>query len=965
MSPCRMRLLFATAITLLTVGAAAGSAQAATYYVSTTGNDSNPGTISAPFLTPAQAVNVASSGDTIYMRGGSYTFTQPLNVTTDNLTIASYTGETAAITGTIDDTVVLLYMIFITGNSDSLIGLDISGGSYFGVKLQSNTGTIIQNCNIHDNGEDNIKMYLADNVLFEGNQMGPNGDLDSSDAQCINAVACNGAEVRNNYFHDSAQNGVYFKGGSTGCIVEQNLVVNCAYAGILLGQDTDLQYMRGGTQYEAINCIARNNIVINAGGAGIGTWSGDNLQVENNTLYNVAQTYNGGLYNCTNSRNVPSEQITFMNNVVVVTSSRPMFFTIDLSDQLMSDYNLYYNPNGTYPFWEETPTTGNYWSSISQWQTGMNADLHSITGQNPMLNSSANYQPEPGSPALGAGTPLSSVTNDYAGSPRPAAGPFDIGAWQMSQPAHAAPEVSVTASATSGTAPLTVNFSATVIDPGATVSTYSWAFGDGQISSQASPSHVYTSAGSYNASLTITDSTGATATASSGAITVAPRPAPQVSITASASSGQAPLSVNFSASVNDPGATVSTYNWSFGDGQSSSQATPSHVYTTVGSFTVSLTITDSTGASASATTTINTTAPPPPAAPVVSLVASSTSGPAPLPVSFSANVSDPGMQVTSYSWNFGDGQTSTVEAPLHIYSTVGTFTATLTVTTNAGTHGAASTSITVQPEAAPGAQPVTWTNVVGCSVNGSTLKKTASTTWGNAGAGSVQSIASGDGYVTFTAAENNMQRIVGLATKNFAQDSGDVSFGIMLGDGTFSVNESGQSNTNSSNYSVGDTFKVSIDSGLVHYWHNGVVFYTSSLKPAYPLWAAAILGTEGSTADTAAIASAADIGLSVQIASPAPQQVVKTTEVVDIGWTINGTADAGGTTEVMYSVNGGSSWSTIVLGIAGNVTSFDWTVAPAKTKNAIVRVIWQTPSGVLIAGTSGTFTVKSSTKNQN
>ncbi|HUK88988.1 MAG TPA: PKD domain-containing protein [Blastocatellia bacterium] len=960
MSPSRIRIIFAIAITLL-IGVAAADAQAATYYVSPSGNDSNSGTISSPFATPGHALNAASTGDTVYLRGGTYTLTQPLNVGVDNLTIASYTGESAAITGTVNDTNVLLYMIYISSNNVSLVGLDISGGSYFGVKLESNTGTVIQNCNIHDNGCDNIKMYLSDNVLFEGNQMGPNGNRDDSDAQCINAVACNGAHVRNNYFHDSAQNGLYFKGGSTGCVIEQNLVVNSGYAGILLGQDTDEQFMRDGTQFEAINCIARNNIVVNAGGCGIGTWSGNNLQVENNTLYNVAQSYNGGLYNCANSRTVQSQQITFKNNIVVVTSSRPMFYCIDISDQLMSDNNLYFNPNGGYGFWMETPSTGNYWNNISDWQSGMGADAHSLTQHDPKLDSSNNYKPESGSPALGAGVPVSGVTNDYAGTTRPQGGPFDIGAWQMSQGAKAAPQVSVHASPASGTSPLTVNFSATVTDPGASVSSYNWSFGDGQSSSQSAPSHVY-NAGSYTASLIITDSTGATASATTSISVAQPvHQAPQVSISASTTSGQAPLAVNFSANVTDQGATISSYAWSFGDGQTSNSASPSHVYTSGGAFTASLTVTDSTGATGTASMPINVAQQNQAQPPQANVTASATSGVAPLPVNFTASVNDPGSQITSYNWNFGDGQTSSSQSPSHVYSAVGNFTVTLVVTDSAGLQGTGSTTIAVSAASEPAAQPVSWTNIVGVAAKGNTIRKTVPSAWGNAGAGSAQSIGSGDGYVMFGVSENTTQRIIGLSNRNYAQTWGDVAFGIMLNDdGTFSVNESGQNSPSFGNYTIGDIFKVAIDSGLVNYSRNGVIFYTSATKPAYPMWAGAILGTNGATVDAAVLSSASDIGLAVQIASPGPQQVVKGKAQVKITWTINGETDNGGATEVMFSGDGGATWAVIALGIPGKTLSYTWAVAPMKTKTAMVRVIWQTPNGSLIAGTSGLFTVKTS-----
>ena len=50
---------------------------AATYYVATTGNDANPGTITQPFASMQKGVNVAVAGDTVYLRGGTYAFNGP------------------------------------------------------------------------------------------------------------------------------------------------------------------------------------------------------------------------------------------------------------------------------------------------------------------------------------------------------------------------------------------------------------------------------------------------------------------------------------------------------------------------------------------------------------------------------------------------------------------------------------------------------------------------------------------------------------------------------------------------------------------------------------------------------------------------------------------------------------------------------------------------------------------------
>jgi PKD repeat protein len=71
--------------------------------------------------------------------------------------------------------------------------------------------------------------------------------------------------------------------------------------------------------------------------------------------------------------------------------------------------------------------------------------------------------------------------------------------------------------------------------------------------------------------------------------------------------------------------------------------------------------------------------------PVAAVSANPISGTTPLTVSFSSvNSSDADGTIVSYSWNFGDGTTSTEPNPVHIYNSAGTFTAVLTVTDNSG-----------------------------------------------------------------------------------------------------------------------------------------------------------------------------------------------------------------------------------------------------------------------------------------
>lgn len=124
-----------------------------------------------------------------------------------------------------------------------------------------------------------------------------------------------------------------------------------------------------------------------------------------------------------------------------------------------------------------------------------------------------------------------------------------------------------------------------------------------------------------------------------------------------------------------------TYSWSFGDGGTSTEMKPTHTYADNGTYTVSLTVTNNTGQSDTKQTTATISNVAPSANP-----SSNAPQPEGSPVSFSANASDPGdaNDPLTYSWNFGDGGTSTQENPTHTYADNGTYNVQLTVSDGDG-----------------------------------------------------------------------------------------------------------------------------------------------------------------------------------------------------------------------------------------------------------------------------------------
>ncbi|WP_321506272.1 PKD domain-containing protein [uncultured Methanoregula sp.] len=159
------------------------------------------------------------------------------------------------------------------------------------------------------------------------------------------------------------------------------------------------------------------------------------------------------------------------------------------------------------------------------------------------------------------------------------------------------PVAAFSASATSGTAPLAVQFNDTSSN---TPTAWLWDFGDGSTSTVQNATHTFTTAGTYAVNLTATNAAGSNSQLKSAYITItAPVTAPVASFNgAPRTSGAVPLTVRFSDNTT-VGSPTSWY-WEFGDGMTSTEQNPTHTYTAVGTYTVNLT---ATGAGGSTTST--------------------------------------------------------------------------------------------------------------------------------------------------------------------------------------------------------------------------------------------------------------------------------------------------------------------------------------------------------------------------
>src|SRR5262249_38082742 len=146
-----------------------------------------------------------------------------------------------------------------------------------------------------------------------------------------------------------------------------------------------------------------------------------------------------------------------------------------------------------------------------------------------------------------------------------------------------------------------------------------------------------------------------------------------------------------------------------------------------------------------------------------------------------------------------------------------------------------------------GFENVAWTHAVGVSVSGNSLSKTAGDGWGNAGASSTKAILSGDGWAEITVSQMTY-RMFGLNNGDGDQSYVDIDFAFFLRtDGTLEIYEKGTNRGAFGPYVAGDQLRVSVEAGLVRYRRNGILLYTSSDVPSYPLVVDTSLYTNGSS----------------------------------------------------------------------------------------------------------------------
>jgi hypothetical protein len=411
------------------------------YYVAKNGSNSNPGTLSQPWLTIQKAASTVKAGDTVYVRAGTYyewVIVSNSGAAGNPITFAAYPGEYPIIDASAIPNYGYPVAIFNIWNSAyiNLKGFEIRNNPlYQGVYVYGDSASniILQNLKIHGTADSGILIVhdwwssvpagTIPNVTIDGCEVYDTNRSFSSQ-ESISFVGVSNFEVKNSKIHDTnnlkegltlkpgtngsvhdnemynTKIGIYIDSNSTNVNVYNNNIHNCYSAGIAMGAE------QGETQsgISIYNNLSYNN----AFGFQALPYNGyKTFSLINNTFYNNASggigIYDSGWYQV---------GCVIRNNIIVGNkgSSVPLLQYAAYPTGITMDHNLFYDSLG--------------YNSVNKYGT-------SYIQANPLLTSPAtDFSLQASSPAISAGSATYAPSVDYAGNARPQSSSYDIGAYE-------------------------------------------------------------------------------------------------------------------------------------------------------------------------------------------------------------------------------------------------------------------------------------------------------------------------------------------------------------------------------------------------------------------------------------------------------------------------------------------------------------------------------------------------------
>lgn len=421
-------------------------ASGATYYVSPSGIDTNPGTETQPWQTIQKAADTLVAGDTVYIKAGTYPEKViPLNSGNagNYINYAAYPGDTVTIDGAgIQLASYLDGLIYLTEISYIKIsGLKITNAgpniNNCGILLEDASYITIENNHTYNTVSSGIGVWDCNNIILDGNEV----ELACNDGEqeCISVSGTDTFEIMNNHVHDSGPGtiggeGICPKDGSFNGKVYNNHVHDLnnrlgiyidawdkhtydieVYSNIV----HDMKKADGFTvasetgglleNIKIYNNLSYNNgvngLTISVNGEPLSKHPMKGIYVVNNTFYNNGVDWGGGIV----MENTEAEDIVIRNNIL--------------------------SQNNTFQALEEIPDNNftmdhNLIDGFRDYESEIYGDDY-ITGDPLFVSTSEpDFHLQENSPAIDKGSSTDAPGDDYEGTARPQGLGYDIGAFE-------------------------------------------------------------------------------------------------------------------------------------------------------------------------------------------------------------------------------------------------------------------------------------------------------------------------------------------------------------------------------------------------------------------------------------------------------------------------------------------------------------------------------------------------------
>lgn len=609
-----------------------------TYYVSTTtGNDNNTGTLTEPFKTIQKAADIATAGDTVNIREGTYyeeVFFKDKHGTNNALiTIQAYNNENVIVDGrNIPNK--WNHSIIKTTNTSYLriTGLTLSNSAFCGIWINALANWItidnntITNCSSNGFYTETSTPYTITHISFTHNIVDNVNNNWSGNGSTFNEAVT----FRNVQYFDISYNHISrcgkecldAKHGSAYGTIHHNTIDTSTTLGVN-------NYNHIGIYIDAFNehdhdITIYNNYVYGSNGSGIAvgveqpTGSLDNIRIYNNIIDVTWISACGILIvNWGTIQDEPISDISIYCNTVLSGSFALYLQADNLTENIRIENNIFmtviptilnvknYNPtpiiilrNNLY--YTTTDVPRNEWNGTSNLSWGDQAIL-----QDPLLKS--DYKLQRGSPAIDHGYNIP-LLDDYWGNHRPRGTTYDIGAYEYPlsnpPPANKPPIADLTAGGPYlGFTNEPINFNGSRSnDPDGNVTNWIWDFGDNTTGIGKITTHGYITPGTYQITLTVFDDQNATNSTTTTCQINRHNKAPTIPTITGPRNGTTNITYTFTVLSTDPENDTIRYTISWDDETldtttsdflpNNTSFTYSHIWMTPGVYNITVIVTD-------------------------------------------------------------------------------------------------------------------------------------------------------------------------------------------------------------------------------------------------------------------------------------------------------------------------------------------------------------------------------------